>query len=141
MGNQVAVLRAGRLVQTAAPEELYRTPADLEVAEFVGEAVVLSGEVSSGTVNCDLGRLAVRGATEEGSVRVMIRPEQIRVNGTGDGVPATVVGRSFFGPETVLRLELATGVHVSARVLGDSTPADRSQVWLDVDGPVSVFPA
>src|SRR6185437_17046157 len=90
MGDQVAVLRAGRLVQTAPPAALYHAPADLEVAQFVGEAVVLAGEVRSGTVSCELGRLPIRGETEEGSVRVMIRPEQIRVNASGDGVPATV---------------------------------------------------
>ena len=42
-GNEVAVLRAGRLVQTATPTVLYRAPVDLDVARFVGDAVVLPG--------------------------------------------------------------------------------------------------
>ncbi len=122
MGDQVAVLRAGRLVQTAPPAELYRTPVDLELAQFVGEAIVLPGQAQSGRVSCSLGTLPVRGTMEEGTVRVMIRPEQIRVTTNGDGVPATVVGRSFFGPDTVLRLELADGAPVSARLLGEALP-------------------
>src|SRR5580765_2278338 len=79
MGDLVAVLRAGRLVQTAPPAELYRTPVDLELAQFVGEAIVLPGQAQSGRVLCSLGTLPVRGTMEEGTVRVMIRPEQIRV--------------------------------------------------------------
>src|SRR4051812_1605948 len=113
MGREVGVLRAGRLAQTAAPAVLYRTPADLDVARFVGEAVVLPGRLSSGMVTCALGTLPIRGpALErpvgEGTVQVMIRPEQIRSGGE-TGVTARVVGRSFFGPDTILRLELADG--------------------------------
>jgi iron(III) transport system ATP-binding protein len=140
MGDQVAVLRAGRLIQTAPPADLYHAPADLDVARFVGEAVVLPGEVRSGTVSCDLGRLAVRGTPEEGFVQVMIRPEQIRLSANSDGVPATVVARSFFGPDTVLRLELADGAPVSVRLLGEGAPDTGSQVHVQVDGPVAVFP-
>lgn len=139
MGDQVAVLREGRLVQTASPAALYRAPADLEVARFVGEAVVLAGEARAGTVSCELGKLAVRGNTQEGQVQVMIRPEQIRVAADCDGIPATVVGRSFFGPETVLRLELEGGAPVSARLLGEGVPEPGSKVGLQVEGPVAVF--
>ena len=46
MGREVAVLRAGRLVQAAAPADLYRSPVDLDVAHFVGEAVVLPARVA-----------------------------------------------------------------------------------------------
>jgi iron(III) transport system ATP-binding protein len=140
MGDQVAVLRSGRLVQTAPPAELYRNPVDLELAQFVGEAVVLQGQAQAGSVTCSLGTLPVRGTMEEGTVQVMIRPEQIRVTMNGDGVPATVVGRSFFGPETLLRLELADGAPVSARLLGDAPPSAADEVGLQVDGAVAVFP-
>jgi iron(III) transport system ATP-binding protein len=140
MGDQVAVLRSGRLVQTAPPAELYRNPVDLELAQFVGEAVVIQGLAQAGSVTCSLGTLPVRGTMEGGTVRVMIRPEQIRVTMNGDGVPATVVGRSFFGPETVLRLELADGAPVSARLLGDAPPSVADEVRLQVDGAVAVFP-
>ena len=79
MGREVAVLRAGRLVQTATPTVLYRTPVDLDVARFVGEAVVLPGQARAGAVECALGTLApFDGATAEGPVDVMIRPEQIQ---------------------------------------------------------------
>src|SRR5579862_8752323 len=76
MGREVAVLRDGRLVQTAPPAVLYRDPVDLEVAHFVGDAVVLAGTVRSGDVECALGTLATRVAVADGDVRVMIRPEQ-----------------------------------------------------------------
>ncbi len=79
MGREVGVLMAGRLVQTAAPAVLYRAPANLDVARFVGEAVVLPGRAEAGIVSCPLGELSLIDREVEGSVETMIRPEQIRI--------------------------------------------------------------
>ena len=79
MGNEVAVLRDGRLVQSAAPAELYRGPADADVARFVGDAVLLDGSARGGVVSCPLGRLPIAGPQLAGAVQAMIRPEQIQV--------------------------------------------------------------
>jgi len=145
MGREVAVLRDGQLVQTAAPQTLYRTPADLELARFVGDAVVVPGEARAGTVVCAFGTLDVRGEGVSGAVQVMVRPEQIRVVRTadGDGVPASVVGTSFYGPETVLHLVLAdgAGTPVNARTFDGADAQAGEEVRLLVDGSVMTYPA
>jgi iron(III) transport system ATP-binding protein len=142
-GREVAVLRGGRLAQVAAPEVLYRLPVDLDLARFVGEAVVLPGEARSGAVTCALGTLAVRGKPVDGAVHVMIRPEQIRVErgAAGRGTAAKVVAQSFYGPETVLRLELADGSRtaVTARTFEGENAVDGEDVELVVDGAVAVY--
>jgi iron(III) transport system ATP-binding protein len=142
-GREVAVLRDGRLVQTAAPDALYRSPVDLDVARFVGEAVVVPGEAHGGTVGCVLGTLRVRGEGVEGQVEVMIRPEQIRVQRVagGPGVPARVVGQSFYGAETVLRLELVDSAEtaVTARAFDSDGVQIGDEVRLVVHGPVVVY--
>jgi iron(III) transport system ATP-binding protein len=143
-GREVAVLRDGRLVQTAAPAVLYRRPVDLDVARFVGEAVVLPGEARGGAVTCVLGTLAVRGEEKDGPVQVMIRPEQIRLDSTGNGrVAARVVGRSFYGAETELHLELLDGsaTSVVARTFDDDGVKVGDRKSLFVAGPVAVYPA
>ena len=144
-GREVAVLRDGHLVQTAAPGTLYRTPADLDLARFLGEAVVVAGEARGETVACAFGTLALRAGAATGPVAVMIRPEQIRVkpSSAADGVAATVVGLSFYGPETILHLKLADGpgTAVAARTF-DSTGAEPGEeVKLHVEGPVMTYRA
>ena len=62
MGNEVAVLRGGHLVQSAAPAELYRGPADAEVAQFVGDAVLVDGSARGEVVACSLGVLPIAGS-------------------------------------------------------------------------------
>jgi iron(III) transport system ATP-binding protein len=145
MGHEVAVLRDGQLVQTAAPQTLYRTPVDLELARFVGDAVVVPGEAQAGGVVCTFGTLDVRGDVVAGAVQVMVRPEQIRAVRTADGagVAATVLGSSFYGPETVLHLQLAdgSGTAVMARTFDGAEAHAGEEVRLIVDGSVMTYPA
>jgi iron(III) transport system ATP-binding protein len=142
-GREVAVLRAGRLAQTAPPTVLYRDPVDLDVARFVGEAVVLAGTVRSGLVECELGTLRARGTATDGPVHVLIRPEQIRVEaGAGEGELAEVVGSTFHGADTLVRLALpgAHGTTVVAKMFDQEVPAVGARVRLVVAGTVAVYP-
>jgi iron(III) transport system ATP-binding protein len=148
-GHEVAVLREGELVQTASPEVLYRTPADLDVARFVGEAVVIGGQAQGHVVSCPLGTLEVLNARLTGSVEVMIRPEQILVSRTtADAVQpaaprARVLGLTSFGPDTVIALELegSPAVPLSARTFDRVLPKPGELVDLTVRGPVVTYPA
>jgi iron(III) transport system ATP-binding protein len=143
-GREVGVLRSGRLVQTAAPAELYRAPVDLDVARFVGDAVVLPGRASGGIVECALGRLPVEGRAAAGTVNVMIRPEQIRLVPAVADVPvAEVVGHEYHGPDTKLRLALrdAEATPIVARTFDQDVPAAGAEVGLVVSGPVAVYTA
>jgi iron(III) transport system ATP-binding protein len=143
MGREVGVLMAGRLVQTAAPAALYRTPATVDVARFVGEAVVLPGRAEAGTVSCALGELPLIDREIHGPVETMIRPEQIRLRGREReaGIIGRVTARAFYGPDSVVQVEL-DGVPspITARVLGRDAPAPGERVELGVDGPVMAYP-
>jgi iron(III) transport system ATP-binding protein len=138
-GREVAVLRSGHLVQTAAPSVLYRTPADLDVAGFVGEAVVLAGEARGGVVQTALGELELVDPRIDGRVDVMIRPEQIELR-DGPG-RAKVIGATFYGPDTVVELELGgRSSPITARVLGGhDVPSAGASVELGVNGPVMAY--
>jgi iron(III) transport system ATP-binding protein len=152
MGREVAVLRDGMLVQRAAPTKLYREPVDLHVARFVGDAVIVAGEMIGGRVVCALGDLQATGPTacDDGAVQVMVRPEQIRLARSEDSpgpggrrVFASVIDHTCYGPDTVLRLALSDAPEkiVKARTLERDIPAPGAQVELRVDGPVIVYPA
>ena len=45
LGDRVAVMRAGRIVQEGTPDELWAHPADEDVARFLGLANVRDGTV------------------------------------------------------------------------------------------------
>lgn len=145
MGNEVAVLRSGRLAQTAAPTTLYRAPVDLDVARFVGDAIIVPGTARSGVVDCALGRLSVPDAAAAGKVQVMIRPEQVRLvpRDAENAVPADVLGHSYYGPHSVVQLRLRDDTHTTLSTRTSDFPvADAGEiVGVVVSGSVAVYPA
>lgn len=148
LGDRVALLHGGRVVASGDPVELYRWPPDGWSARFLGDVVMLQGEASGGLVQTVLGELVCPGATD-GTVEVMLRPEQITVlrsggapNSSGsdlvpmrgpDGVPAMVRDVAFQGPVTNYRL-IVSGTELVATAVGVPVAAAGDEVV--VVGPV-----
>jgi iron(III) transport system ATP-binding protein len=125
MADRVAVLRDGRIVQYAAPQDLYTRPADPALARFVGDANLIEGQVDAGSpavVDTILGRLVLErasGATlaGPGSVTVLIRPEQLVIEPQPgrtaaapqpDGLAGHVVACEYYGHDAVFRVRPAS---------------------------------
>jgi iron(III) transport system ATP-binding protein len=141
VADVVAVVRDGRVVQAAGPWEVYSRPADLGVATFVGEAVVLKGSAHDGSADSPLGPLAVEDASLAGPVSLVVRPEQLEVEPLDlPVVDALVVDRVFYGHDALLRLQLPGGATATARTPGHPLPAAGSTVKVGVRGPVVAFP-
>ncbi|MEU9960885.1 ABC transporter ATP-binding protein [Streptomyces sp. NPDC050982] len=114
MADRVAVMRAGRLEQCAAPAELYGRPATAFVAEFVGTMSRIPGRVTDGTVEVLGQRLPVDGeAPASPDVDVLVRPEALRVTAE-DTSDARVVASAFLGAATRVTVRLADGTEVKA---------------------------
>jgi len=143
MGQQVAVLRDGVLAQIAAPQTLYRQPVDADLAQFVGEAVLLPGVAAGGVATCALGRLSLALPTPDGAVELMVRPEQIRLESQTNfgAAQAQVLAVTYFGHDASVLVSLESGAtQVTARVSGHTAPQPGAEVWLSVEGVVMAYP-
>lgn len=148
LGDEVAVLWGGKLMQKAPPEVVYRRPVSREIACFVGEAVFVRGMADGDFVESALGRLKLAGAIAHGEVDVMVRPEQIRVLTTDAAVQptcaaheATVRGVAFQGQDASVDLTLrdAPDVALRARVPGYAMPRVGAAVRVVVEGEVVAY--
>ena len=88
VSDRIAVMDHGRIVQIGTPSQIYESPANAMVADFIGETNFLEGRVVS--IEGSRGKLAVDGGGElvfdldkpasvGDSVKLTIRPEKIRV--------------------------------------------------------------
>ena len=75
--DQVAVMRNGRLPQVGEPRDVYLRPHDRMIAEFLGEAIVMTAEIADGWADCALGRIPVDQRDRRGSAQIMLRPEHM----------------------------------------------------------------
>lgn len=113
LSDIVVVMNAGRVEQAGAPAQVYQRPASRFVADFIGSADFLTGEVLGvvpGAIDVRLLGVPVRAAAADGhrvgsSATVVVRPESVRV-GEGD-LRAVVRGSAFLG--SLVEYELGVG--------------------------------
>ncbi|WP_395014587.1 ABC transporter ATP-binding protein [Dongia sp.] len=136
LGDRIAVLRAGRIEQWAAPRDVYATPASVEVAKLFGDPTInlLPSKVEQGEIQL-LGRI-VPMPQAEGAVLAGLRPEHLRVSRTEipNGIPCELDAVMPVNVRSVLYLRGPAGEEILATV-GESEAAkfgrDHRQVWID----------
>jgi len=112
LADRVGVLNRGRIEQIAAPEDVYHHPATRFVAEFVGAADFLPGEVTSAGIVTEIGVFDNVDRLEPGArVQVMVRPDDITFVPQWDGV-GILTRRYFRGSETLYCIRLPSGDRV-----------------------------
>jgi len=111
LGDRVAVMRAGHVVQVASPDELWAHPIDADVARFLGLANIDGDEV--------------------------IRPEAVTVRPSPAG-NATIERAVRTGPLVRLHVALDDGRSLDAAVtaVAHPEPGDRVDVTIDPEGIV-----
>ena len=147
LSDRVAVMRAGRLLQVAAPRVLYERPATAFVAGFVGEsnlldAVVVSVEGATAVLRTAGGRRihAAGGPARAGDrVVVLLRPEAAAVSeagAAGDGLVGIVEDVADPGPIERGRVRLEGGEQVTViRSRRAAGPALRRGARVSVSWP------
>ena len=119
IGDRVAILRAGHVVQAGTPDEVWARPATEDVARFLGLANVREG--------------------------VVIHPEAVKVTrvaggNSGEGVVEDAVRQGSTVRITV-RLDDGRVLEAAAAELAHPEPGDRVHVEVDPAGVVDLAPA
>ncbi len=122
LATDVAVMSEGRLLQVAAPAEIYARPEGRLVGGLIGQGAILTLP-ERGAARRDLGwdeiltRLVDR-VPGGAHMDVLVRPQDVLLG--GDGLPAEVEGVLYEGERYALRLTLGDGQKVRAysRVAG-----------------------
>jgi iron(III) transport system ATP-binding protein len=143
VADRIALMRAGRVVQQGTAEHIYRKPVDLFTARFFCDFNEVAGEVRGGSVATPLGTFAAGGLTEGTAAVVCFRPEGLRINQNGKGIPARVVERKFLGMTEILTLAVqGLEHHMRVRVRGGRGPEPGRDVGVEaVSDDVLVFAA
>ncbi len=133
LGDRIALLKDGQLVQVGQAEELYEHPADLFAASFFSEINVFSARAVNGAVDTPLGRFDATGCGDGSDVDVAVRMSGFDVSESAGDIEARVISRRFLG--VVEMLELAVQGHdtpLRARVRVGELPLRKRDIWLTV---------
>jgi spermidine/putrescine ABC transporter ATP-binding subunit len=146
MSDRIAVMNLGKVEQLATPEEVYKRPASAFVADFVGEANMMTCKVAA--IEGDqvkvrnpagdefLARLFGHGTREVGEdVRLVVRPENIQIvaapGADFKGVHGTIDEVVFSGAVAKVTAAVTDGSRLQVNVnAGEAVPAVGQKVGL-----------
>jgi iron(III) transport system ATP-binding protein len=134
LGDHVAVMSGGRIVQAAPPSELYARPVSPWVATFVGDANLVAGDASGDRADTPIGPIPLAEAAS-GPVRVLVRPESVQLE-PGDGGVVELV--EFYGHDSLYVVRTDAGVTVRARSAAAPVLRRGDRVGLRYRGPDAV---
>ena len=113
MGDQVAIMRAGRLEQVGTPQEVFHQPKSPFVASFLGIADFLPATVMNGGFNTELGPLPGKCPFPVGArVHLMTRPDHVSLGPVTEIGECFVEERVFRGIDYLYTLVLPSGLRL-----------------------------
>ena len=119
MADRMGVMHQGRVLQWAAPYQIYHQPAHRYIASFIGEGVWLPGIVERpGWVQTDLAEFelpAQPGYPTAQRLEVLLRPDDV-THDDQSPLQARVLHKAFRGAEFLYTLQLQSGLKVLASV-------------------------
>ena len=140
MSQRIAVMKEGVVQQVATPRELYERPANAFVAGFIGTSNVITLKPDAerdgmGIMNLSDGdRICAPAGLGGGrEVKIIVRPERMRVWGDPDGervsrVHGTIAEVIYLGSMTQLIVDLKTGERVTVHELNDDLKGALPQI-------------
>jgi putative spermidine/putrescine transport system ATP-binding protein len=124
LSDRVGVINNGRILQIDRPERIYRSPASLFVADFLGDSHVLPVDTNGHEVMLGSRPLKLAGPKPTPGERfvLVLRPEHLEVLDDGAGeacnvIEGTVCHHLFLGDAVVLTVALDGGAEITVKLL------------------------
>jgi iron(III) transport system ATP-binding protein len=138
LGDKLALLNKGRLVQHGTMEELYNRPNSLFAAAFFSPVNTFEGKVRDNHLDTPLGSLhaasLAEGKLASASIRISGITAHSHCNSGGGTVPARILSRRFLGDaEYMLFAVNGAPSPVQAQMACGLIPQDMMDVYLSVD--------
>ena len=143
MGDEIALMRAGAIVQRGAPYNIYNAPIDRDAAAFFSDINVIRGVSRGALTDTPFGAFLTPGQSDGAEVDIVIRPQHLKIDfdraGRGpnptpkDGTAArgTVTRARYLGRESLVDFAMDfDGKILTASVPGVFLPMPGTVLWL-----------
>lgn len=133
LGDRIALLKSGRLVQAGRAEDLYLKPQSLFVAGFFSELNRFETRVRGGAVDTPVGRVEAPGIAEGAPATVAVRLSGFDVSQDAGEIEARIISRRYLGVVELIEFAVSAGDKpVRARVRCGALSPDARDIWLSL---------
>jgi putative spermidine/putrescine transport system ATP-binding protein len=133
MCDRIAVMNEGRIEQVSSPAEIYESPANEFVANFIGTSNIVPATVFDGVVDFEFGETGPAGLPNNSETRLAIRPDDFQV-GSGP-INAEITNLFYLGERVQAIVDTETGTELTVQcdrhAVTDLTVGD--QIAMDID--------
>jgi len=143
MGDAVALMRQGRVVQTGTALDLYREPKDIFVARTFSDFNEMPARIDKGSAVTPLGTFPAAGLADGTETIVCVRQGGVRFWPAGKGVPGRILDARFLGDLALVEVAVqGLDDPILARVREADVPPQGTEVGVSVDSSaVLIFAA
>jgi len=136
-GDKICIMNNGEILQFDTPTNIYRQPNSTWIAEFLGQANLVVGQAKNKIASTAIGEIPLS-KKESGSVKVMIRPENLDLLAYGSWQIQNI---EYYGHDAMYTLENDTKQSIRVRVLQEPIYKIGNKVGIVYTGPPTVvFP-
>jgi len=142
LADRIVVLDAGRVIQVGTPRELYNTPANTFVAQFIGSPKmnVIPCEADKGSYRPAGGKMGQCKLNSSAATQLGIRPEHISLVNQEQGQCAGQIEIvEYLGADTFIVVNCGESGLLSVRLSGDTTLSPGDYTGLTFDAESTVF--
>ena len=145
VSDRIIVMEGGRIAQQGAPQALYEAPASRFLADFIGDANLVDGELLTGATNEMLFRAGEVAApvlsdgVPPGPVTLAVRPHRLRLVAPGQGTLDGVCRRAaYLGSRIEYIVATAWGDLLIYDAGSGATHARGDPVGVALDGDAAI---
>jgi len=146
VASRVAVMDEGRLIQVATPDRIYESPANVYVADFIGDVNIIEGRATPGeddtyAIDWAEGEVPLQATSatrfDKGQTCYLaIRPEKVTIStdrpeGAVNAVQGKVLDIAYLGNLSTYHVELPSGMVIKAQTANTRRISRRSFTWED----------
>ncbi len=134
MGNRIAVMREGRVLQVGTAEDLYHSPASINTARMFAELNEIPVIIKGGKAETPFGKCAARGIANGSHAVACIRQRDIQTGAKSNGRAGRVLHTRFLGETALMEIGVeGLDEHIFARVRESLAKDPGSEVGITVD--------
>ena len=104
MGNRIALMREGRLLQAGTAEELYHAPADINAARMFSDMNEIPVVVKGSRADTPFGKSAAKGLANGAQAVACIRQRDVQLVPLGKGRAGRVLNTRFLGETALMEI-------------------------------------
>lgn len=141
MGDRLAVMQQGSIVQVGTPEEIFHDPTTRFVAEFMGNTDFLPGKIVKAGIETEIGLVPQKVDLPLGSeVELAVRADDILFEPDKNS-QSIILARHFLGALNQYRVRLPSGrlLHAYQPHTHILAPRTRVRIWLEPGHPLACF--